>query len=82
MILVKSLNIAIRFLLINIIFFLLTSPFITLYGSFENVRNAAVGVVATWMHHYLLNYFMSEEEINRILANNQDTSADGKILFS
>ena len=60
--------------LINIILFLLTSPLVILYGPFQNVKNAVVGAIATSMHRNLLKYFMSEDEINRILANCQTTS--------
>lgn len=70
----KNLNVTIRFLLINIVFLLLTSPLVVFYGPFHNVKNAVVGAVATSMHSKLLNYFMSEEEINKILAVSQITS--------
>lgn len=64
------------FVVFNIVFFLVTSPFIVIYGPFENVKNAVIEAVATSMHHNLLTYFMSQDEINRIIAKAQDVSGN------
>ncbi|MDS1029473.1 phosphodiester glycosidase family protein [Bacillota bacterium LX-D] len=72
----KGFRSLIRFLLLNVLIFMLTSPFVILYGPFQNVRNAVVGAVATSMHRYLLNYFLSPEEIDKILANSRNIVGD------
>lgn len=60
------------FVLFNLIFFILTSPFVVIYGPFKNVRTAVVEAVATSMHHNLLTYFMSRDQVNRIIASAQN----------
>ncbi|MBZ4654197.1 MAG: hypothetical protein JG781_1536 [Peptococcaceae bacterium] len=57
------------FLLINFILFLFTFPFVALYGPFDNLRNAAIGAVATSRHHHWLNYFMDQREIDKVMAS-------------
>ncbi len=64
------------FILFNIIFFLVTSPFIAIYGPFKNVKNAVVEAVATSMHHNLLTYFMSRDQVNRIIARAQNVAGN------
>lgn len=61
------------FFLINAVFFAVTSPFVIIYGPFSNVKNAFVGALASSMHHNLLTYFMSQDEVNRILYSNQSS---------
>lgn len=63
-----------RFILINLLVLALTSPFVVLYGPFTNLRNTAMGAVATSMHSYLLHYFMSDAQVNKLLANSQGNS--------
>lgn len=69
----KILNISLRFLLISILLFVVTSPFIILYGPFNNVRSTVIGAVGTSAHSYLLRYIMSEETWNQLIADSQGT---------
>ncbi|HEY3315378.1 MAG TPA: phosphodiester glycosidase family protein [Bacillota bacterium] len=57
-----------RFVAINLVLLVLTFPLVTLHGPFPNVRNAAVGAVATSMHRGLLRHFMSGAEYNQLIA--------------
>lgn len=65
----RPLRIFFRFILFNVIFFLLTSPFVIIYGPFTNVKNSVLEAVATSMHGKYLNYFLSQAEINRLMAD-------------
>jgi exopolysaccharide biosynthesis protein len=57
----------IRFLVINLILFAITSPFVVWFGPFHNIKTAALGAVATSEHHNLLRYLgMSEQEIGKL----------------
>jgi exopolysaccharide biosynthesis protein len=63
-----------RFILVNVLIFALTSPLVVLYGPFANVRNTVIGAVATSMHVSWLHYFMSDMQINKLLADSHGTS--------
>jgi exopolysaccharide biosynthesis protein len=78
----KILTIGAQFLLINIIVFILTSPWIVLHGPFTNLRNTVVGAVSTSMHSYWLGYFMSDEQVNKLVVSAQNTtnSTSGDIV--
>lgn len=65
---------AIRFLVLNIIFFAITSPFVVWYGPFTNIKHAAIGAIATSQHQYLLRYIgMSPWEISQLLSKEPQT---------
>ena len=64
----QTLFAVVRFLVINIVFFAVTSPFVVWYGPFTNIKQAAVGSVVTSQHQYLLRYFMSPWEISKLLT--------------
>ena len=65
-----------RFIFIYVLIFVLTSPFIVLYGPFSNVRNTVVEAVATSMHSNLLHYIMSDAQINKLLVSAQNNNND------
>lgn len=68
------------FLLYEFTFFVITFPFILLYGPFENAKRTYVGSVMTTMNHqYLVKWFLSDEEIEGIIGkesldSNNDTT--------
>ena len=72
----KILGLGVVFLLINILLFASTSPFVVLYGPFPNLRNTVVGAVGTSMHSHWLRYFMSDEEVNKVIADSMKTNGD------
>lgn len=79
----KILVLVTQFLLVNILLFALTSPWLVLHGPFPNLRNTVVGAVSTSMHSYWLGYFMSEEEVNKLVTDAQTTStATGEEVIS
>lgn len=70
----KIISFFMRFILINILIFILTFPLVVLYSPFNNIRNTVIGAVATSMHGNLLHYIMSDKQINKLLVNSQGNS--------
>ncbi len=63
----KALLAVAGFLAINILLFVLTSPFIVFFGPFHNIKTAALGAIGTSEHHNWLRYLgMSEQEIDKL----------------
>ncbi len=60
------------FFLFNILFGGITLPIIVFYGPFDNIRNAVVGSsYRTLNHQYIASFFLSEDEISKILKNSE-----------
>ncbi|MDA8336391.1 MAG: phosphodiester glycosidase family protein [Peptococcaceae bacterium] len=76
----RPFKILFRFLLINIAFFIVTSPFVVLYGPFANLKKNALEAVATSMHGKYLNYFISKQEIDKLLADSFGGAVAEKFL--
>jgi exopolysaccharide biosynthesis protein len=70
----KKLALFLRFILISTLLFVITSPFVVLYGPFKNVRNTVVGAVGTSMHSQWLRYIMSDAQVNKLLADAQGSN--------
>lgn len=69
------------FLVFELIFTLVTSPFILFYGPFKNLKRTVVG--ASWNtlnHQYIAKLFLSEKDIAKILGNSYaiDPTANGE----
>lgn len=63
----------IAFIMFELIFTIITAPFILLYGPFDNAKRIYVGsAMTTFNHQYLATMFLSKERINNIL-NSSDT---------
>lgn len=56
------------FILVNMLVFTLSLPVFVLFGPFVNVKNSVLGAIATSRHHSILNYIMSQDEINKLAA--------------
>lgn len=61
-------NVYVRFLLVNLIFLLLTSPFIVLFGPFANVKRSVVGAIMTSRHPQYITWLYSEKELKQLLG--------------
>ena len=58
----------IAFIMFELIFTIITAPFILLYGPFNNAKRIYVGsAMTTFNHQYLATMFLSKERINNIL---------------
>ncbi|SHH83674.1 phosphodiester glycosidase family protein [Desulfosporosinus lacus] len=71
------------YLVFNIIFAAILVPFILFWGPFESLKIVAVGAVATSRHPQVVEAFLSQEEISRIMnSNNHQGSGRGNDLVS
>lgn len=58
------------FIIFEIVFSLLTGPFMLFYGPFKNVKTTVVGSAMTTMtHQYIAKLFLSDEKIAEILSS-------------
>lgn len=69
-----------RFILFNLVFFAVTSPFVVVYGPFANLKSAALGAVATSMHGRYLSYFLNKTEIARLIDASYGDAAPEKLF--
>ncbi|MBU3182716.1 phosphodiester glycosidase family protein [Clostridium psychrophilum] len=78
----KTSILVLLFILFEILFTSITTPFMVYYGPFKNIRNAVVGAAMTtlksqWIATFFLSdqkikQIMSEQKINSIVQNNLD----------
>ncbi|QGU93929.1 exopolysaccharide biosynthesis protein [Clostridium bovifaecis] len=60
------------FILFEVVFTLLTAPFILYYGPFENVKATVVGsAMTTSTHQWIATTFLSRKRIDEILSRNK-----------
>ena len=66
----KNLIVAVCFLLLNLLIFILTFPFAVWLGAFPNIKMAAIESIGASGHQYLLRYLgMSQQEIEKLFNN-------------
>lgn len=84
---IKKVRLAIRlltrFLIINFFIFILSAPFVTFYGPFNNLRYIAVGSITTSMHPFIARWFLSQAAIDQIAGNqnNRQVQSNARQLF-
>lgn len=70
----KSLKPKILFLVFELVFTVITFPFILLYGPFDNSKRTYVGAAMGSMNHqYLATLFLSDEQIEAIIGDSNQT---------
>ncbi|OAT81064.1 phosphodiester glycosidase family protein [Desulfotomaculum copahuensis] len=81
-ILKKFFRVATRFLIINFIFMALTSPFVTIYGPFDNLKRAVVGAIMTSRHRQYITWLLSDQQIASIIGDRSlnVTAKQGELL--
>ena len=52
-----------KFLLVTIIFFIVTSPLIVLFGPFTNLKRAVVGAIMRSRHPHYITWLFNQEEL-------------------
>lgn len=73
----KHWKVIIAFVLFEAIFSVLTAPFLIYFGPFENLKTTLVGsVYTTFSHRYLVDTFMSQQAIERIIGKEGYYSGD------
>ncbi|HEY8909292.1 MAG TPA: phosphodiester glycosidase family protein [Desulfosporosinus sp.] len=58
------------FLGYNVIFAVILAPFVVFWGPFQSLKNVAVGAIATSRHPQVVQAFLSQSEIDRIMSLN------------
>ncbi|WP_238904251.1 phosphodiester glycosidase family protein [Clostridium sp. YIM B02506] len=72
-----SLKRVFAFILFEIVFTAIVGPFYLYYGPFENVKKGFVGSAMTsYKSQFLATWFLSEEKINKILAENNNNDEE------
>ena len=74
-------NIYVKILVINMVVFVLTSPFIVLYGPFSNIKNSVIGAIMTSRHPQYISWLLSEQEIKAVLGNIDPSGQQRQKLF-
>ncbi|MEQ8196681.1 MAG: phosphodiester glycosidase family protein [Clostridiaceae bacterium] len=68
-----SFKLFIAFIIFEIVFTAVTGPFFLYYGPFENAKKGFVGAAMTSLKsQFLAKWFLSESEINKILADSSN----------
>ncbi len=57
-----------KFLLILVVFFGVTSPFVVLFGPFDNIKRTVVGAILKSRHPQYITWLFSQDEIDKILG--------------
>jgi exopolysaccharide biosynthesis protein len=71
----------VRFIAFNLIMFIATSPFIVLYGPFNNIKSTVIGAIMTSMHPQYITWLLSNEEIKAIIGDKDSNGQSRQNLF-
>lgn len=74
-------NLYIRFVVINIVIFALTAPFIVLFGPFHNVKSSVIGAIMTSRHPQYITWLFSDKEIKDILGDGGNGAHQRQNIF-
>ncbi|MDP4126450.1 MAG: phosphodiester glycosidase family protein [Bacillota bacterium] len=68
------------FLIYNLILGAILAPFVLFWGPFQSLKTVAVGSVYTSRHPQVVKAFLSQAEIDRIMADASQGTSDGKAI--
>lgn len=71
-----------KFVVITLIFFLVTSPFIVLFGPFGNLKRAVVGAIMRSRHPQYITWLFNQEQLNQILGGVSDVPEQKFLKFT
>lgn len=71
---ILSVKTVLIFLIYEILFIGVTSPFILLFGPFTSIKKAAVSTVMATRHQYLVTTFLSQGQIDKIVGKVKETA--------
>ena len=69
-----------KFIIVTLLFFLITSPIVVLFGPFGNLKRAVVGAIMRSRHPQYITWLYSQDELNQILGVVKTT--DTQKMFS
>lgn len=70
-----------RFLIVWFIFFIISAPFIVLFGPFENVKRAVIGAIWRSRHPHYITWLYNEQELNNIIGTVDTAGAQDIFAF-
>ena len=69
------------FLLYELVFGVISAPFIIYYGPFENLKKTVVGTaMSTFTHQYIATWFLSKDQIDKILEKDNTVQASSSSI--
>ena len=74
-------NIVLKFILITLVFFIITSPIVVLFGPFGNLKRAVVGAIMRSRHPQYITWLYDQEELNQILGTVTTTDKQNVFAF-
>lgn len=57
-----------KFIIVTLIFFIITSPFIVLFGPFANLKRTVVGAILRSRHPQYITWLFNQDQLNDILG--------------
>lgn len=57
-----------KFILVTLVFFIVTSPIVVLFGPFGNLKRAVVGAIMRSRHPQYITWLFNRDELNQILG--------------
>ncbi len=58
----------VKFILVMFVFTAVSSPFVVLFGPFDNIKRTVVGAIMRSRHPQYITWLFSQDEINRIVG--------------
>lgn len=58
----------VRWLVVTVVFFIVTSPIVVLFGPFSNLKQAVVGAIVRSRHPHYITWLFNQEELDKILG--------------
>lgn len=75
-------HIAVRWFAVTLVFFIVTSPIVVLFGPFVNLKQAVVGAIVRSRHPHYITWLFDQQELDRILGRMQPTSVQEVFDFT
>ena len=66
-------RITVYFLLFNLILFIISSPLVIFFGPFQSLKVFTVSTILTSRHPQVVEFFLSQEKIDKIVRSNNQT---------
>ncbi len=75
-------NIVVRWVVVTLVFFIVTSPIVVLFGPFANLKQAVVGAIVRSRHPHYITWLFDDDELDRILGRMGEVPEQDIFSFS
>lgn len=75
-------NTFVKFLIVTLIFFIVTSPFVVLFGPFGNLRRAVVGAIMRSRHPQYITWLFDQQQLDQILGGVSNVPTQKMLSFT